>query len=301
MRNLTAEQRSRMAQGSLSLTEAIKVTLATGEVLAFTKYPQNLIVDGLTYLARPGLEISNVSTSVGFGVDNAESAGFYLDGVVTEADVLGRRFDEATYERLIVDSLDTGFEPIVFQSGWIGEFKLSDYGFKVELRSLTQALQLAVGSKVTPHCQAQLGDTKCKVNLETGVTPDTFPPYGIPLRIGSAAIATVVNDLKFTFSLPVAYPDGFFNDGVLRWLTGGNQALSIEVLSYIRNPDGSTGTVVLYEPMGRSLTVGDTFELSAGCDKTFNTCRYKFNNVRNFRGFPYLPGQNRIFDIQPFR
>ena len=37
---------------------------------------------------------------------------------------------------------------------------------------------------------------------------------------------------------------------------------------------------------------GDTLKLTAGCDKTFKTCREKFGNGLNFRGFPHLPGSD---------
>ncbi|MDE5056044.1 phage BR0599 family protein [Wolbachia endosymbiont of Drosophila bicornuta] len=32
------------------------------------------------------------------------------------------------------------------------------------------------------------------------------------------------------------------------------------------------------------------YSILAGCDKTFPTCRSKFNNTVNFRGEPYIPG-----------
>ena len=35
---------------------------------------------------------------------------------------------------------------------------------------------------------------------------------------------------------------------------------------------------------------GDRFSVTAGCDKSFSTCRAKFANHLNFRGFPHLPG-----------
>ena len=35
---------------------------------------------------------------------------------------------------------------------------------------------------------------------------------------------------------------------------------------------------------------GDAFSVTAGCDKSFSTCRTKFANHLNFRGFPHLPG-----------
>jgi uncharacterized phage protein (TIGR02218 family) len=32
--------------------------------------------------------------------------------------------------------------------------------------------------------------------------------------------------------------------------------------------------------------------LEAGCDKRFETCRLKFANLLNFRGFPDIPGDD---------
>jgi uncharacterized phage protein (TIGR02218 family) len=32
--------------------------------------------------------------------------------------------------------------------------------------------------------------------------------------------------------------------------------------------------------------------LEAGCDKRQATCRFKFNNIENFQGFPYIPGDD---------
>lgn len=34
--------------------------------------------------------------------------------------------------------------------------------------------------------------------------------------------------------------------------------------------------------------------MTAGCDKSFATCRSKFGNGINFRGFPHLPGNDFI-------
>lgn len=55
------------------------------------------------------------------------------------------------------------------------------------------------------------------------------------------------------------------------------------------------GDAVILEPehaLHDELTGGETFTIFAGCDKRLSTCRRKFANVRNFRGFPYLPGDN---------
>jgi uncharacterized phage protein (TIGR02218 family) len=44
----------------------------------------------------------------------------------------------------------------------------------------------------------------------------------------------------------------------------------------------------------RPLAVGDAFVIRAGCDKRLETCRAKFANVANFRGFAHIPGQDAV-------
>ena len=39
---------------------------------------------------------------------------------------------------------------------------------------------------------------------------------------------------------------------------------------------------------------GDTFAVTAGCDKRFATCHDRFDNVVNFRGFPHIPGNDFV-------
>jgi len=40
--------------------------------------------------------------------------------------------------------------------------------------------------------------------------------------------------------------------------------------------------------------VGKQVIVYAGCDKTPQTCKNKFNNLQNFRGFPYIPVKNPV-------
>ena len=37
--------------------------------------------------------------------------------------------------------------------------------------------------------------------------------------------------------------------------------------------------------------------LTAGCDKQFATCRDRFGNADNFRGFPHMPGRDFVFSF----
>ena len=47
--------------------------------------------------------------------------------------------------------------------------------------------------------------------------------------------------------------------------------------------------------------LGDTFTVTAGCDKQFATCQAKFANAVNFRGFPHMPGNDFITADRPPR
>lgn len=54
------------------------------------------------------------------------------------------------------------------------------------------------------------------------------------------------------------------------------------------------GGVTLQLAMPNPIAPGDTFSAVEGCDKLLSTCKTRFNNVVNMRGFPYLPGRDRL-------
>jgi uncharacterized phage protein (TIGR02218 family) len=52
--------------------------------------------------------------------------------------------------------------------------------------------------------------------------------------------------------------------------------------------------IELWRSMPAPIEAGDTFVVTAGCDKTFATCAAKFSNGLNFRGFPHIPGNSYV-------
>ena len=55
--------------------------------------------------------------------------------------------------------------------------------------------------------------------------------------------------------------------------------------------------IELWQPFARAILPGDTFTVTAGCDKQFATCQAKFDNAVNFRGFPHIPGNDFVTAI----
>jgi uncharacterized phage protein (TIGR02218 family) len=62
---------------------------------------------------------------------------------------------------------------------------------------------------------------------------------------------------------------------------------------------GALRVVELWEEPGQGIAVGDQLRLLAGCDRRAETCRLKFDNFLNFRGFPNVPSEDWIAASPP--
>ena len=91
--------------------------------------------------------------------------------------------------------------------------------------------------------------------------------------------------------------DGWFAGGVLTFETGANAGASMEVKGWTRDP----GRIELYLPLGYAIEPGDLFRVHPGCDKRLDTCLDRFANVLNFRGEPYIPGQDLLMSYPDAR
>ena len=83
------------------------------------------------------------------------------------------------------------------------------------------------------------------------------------------------------------FGSGFFRQGVLTLADGWR----IDVELHELKPDGAA-ELTFWLPPEDMPKIGDTFTITAGCDKTFATCKTRFGNHLNFRGFPHVPGSD---------
>ena len=74
-------------------------------------------------------------------------------------------------------------------------------------------------------------------------------------------------------------------------------ALAQSVSTVDQPGSGSTATVELWQPAAHDIAAGDGFTVTAGCDKRFATCRTRFLNGVNFRGFPHMPGNDFVLFV----
>lgn len=90
---------------------------------------------------------------------------------------------------------------------------------------------------------------------------------------------------------------GYYDEGLLTWTSGANNALKMEVKTFTAESGSpNEGTIELFLAMPFDVAAGDTFSVSVGCDKTLSTCTTDFDNVLNYRGEPHIPGMDQILD-----
>ena len=152
--------------------------------------------------------------------------------------------------------------------------------FVAEMRGLTSQLQQVIGNVYTSSCRAALGDAKCGINLSA-------------LTV-TGAVTAIETAYAFTDSTKTQAND-YFADGVVHFTSGANYGLSMEVRDF------TAGRFGLFLPMPYGIALGDTFTVSAGCDKQFDTCVSKFHNAVNFRGEPDVPGTDKLLETAATR
>lgn len=91
--------------------------------------------------------------------------------------------------------------------------------------------------------------------------------------------------------------DNWYNGGALIFESGNNEGRVIEIRDWVQ----ASRTITLFLPASYPIEAGTSVRLYPGCDKRSQTCRLKFQfgenqfsngNIRNFRGEPFVPGND---------
>ena len=113
-----------------------------------------------------------------------------------------------------------------------------------------------------------------------------------PAFIGTGVVTRTDGALGIATHSLGDHADGWFTGGKLSWMGGATVGLAVEVK--LHRILGGAAEFDLWQRATRPIVVGDTFTVTAGCDRRFSTCRDKFANAANFRGFPHMPGNDFV-------
>jgi uncharacterized phage protein (TIGR02218 family) len=270
---------AKLDSGATTLARCWVLTRRDGVVQGFTDHDRDINVDGVTCRAGTGLSASEATQQLGLAVTSTEAAGALAADTLNEDDLAAGRYDAASVAVHLVDWSEPALR-VLLANGVLGEVRRDGFAFTAELRGLAHRLAEDSGRRYTATCAADLGDARCTVDLDNAAFT------------GSGTIAALTAISSFTVSGLGSFADGWFTAGKITWTSGANAGLAMEVKRH-RN-DGTTVTIDLWQAMAEPLAAGDTFTVTAGCDKRFATCRDRFANAVNFRGFPHVPGNDFI-------
>ena len=277
MRPIPFALQTKLDSGVTTLARCWKLMRRDGVVMGFTDHDRDLVVGGVTYLAGTGFSSSEATSRFDLSVDGAEISGALADDQLTDADLAAGRYDAAQVETWLVDWSDPSLN-VLTARGALGEVRREGQAFVAELRGLADLLSQESGRLYTARCGADLGDKRCTVDLTN------------PALRGTGAVSGVEGTSIFTASGLDGFADALFSLGRLTWTGGANNGLAIEIKEH-RLVAGHA-RLMLWQAMPEAIASGDAFTVTAGCDKSFATCRGRFANTDNFRGFPQIPGND---------
>ncbi|WP_026191144.1 DUF2163 domain-containing protein [Methylosinus sp. LW4] len=278
MRKASSAMRESLDASASTLCNCWRLARKDGQVMGFTDHDRDLVFGGVTYRAATGLVATQIEGSVGLASGGGEVIGALQSDGLVESDLATGRYDGAGVEIWLVDWSNVE-NRLLIDATTIGEVTRSEFAFRAELRSLAHFFDETRGDSYQKGCSADLGDARCKVDLSAS----SYHTTGVVLAATQGAIVA---------ALAEAFDDEFFTGGSLTVTSGAEAGAGGAIKSHRRF--GETARLALWSQLADGMVAGDSFTLVAGCDKSAASCRSKFSNIVNFRGFPHMPGNDLV-------
>ena len=279
MRAIDSALQAELDGGATTLCRCWRITRTDGVTLGFTDHDAPLDWGGVTYEADCGLEGMALERATGLAADDAAVLGALSADGIDARDIDLGRYDGAAVELWLVDWRAPARRHLLFK-GAIGRIERNDLAFTAEVNGLSAPLNRPVGRAFLPVCDAELGDQRCGVDL------------GDPAYRADGVATALEGDRTLAVEGLDGFAEGWFTGGRLIWTEGALAGRSARVRAHLGA--GAGARLELWAPPPLAVSPGDRFTVLAGCDKRFETCREKFSNHLNFRGFPHLPGDDWV-------
>lgn len=253
------------------------VTRKDGKSFGFTDHDQDLAIEGQVYRASAGMTAKAFQQGTGLSVDNSEAIGILSDASISEADIAAGRFDNAEVRNWLVNWQHPDQRMEQFR-GYFGDITRSAGMFKVELRGQMDRLNQSQGRVYHKGCSAVLGDGNCRVDL---LAPEIS---------AEVMVLSIIDGGEIEIAATGSHGSGWFDRGRVTFTSGAASGLMAEIK---RDTVTSAGRrLTFWASVGIVISPGDALRVIAGCDRRAETCRTKFANFANFRGFPHIPGED---------
>lgn len=241
-----------------------------GAALAFTSHDRDLMFGGLFHRAAPGMVSAAIRLTSELSNDSAEVQGALHHDSIRADELAAGLFDDAAIEIGAVD-WETHDHHTLY-TGQIGRIEDDQLQFSAELRSNKSLLEQDLVPRTSPTCRAEFCGRGCGLSAARFTSVQAV-----------AEIDPETNRVRFSGLI-----DANHVDGRLRFMAGPQTGLAFGII------DASDGWLLLDRPLVKGTQPGTRTELREGCDHTIATCAGRFSNSINFRGEPFLPGNDLL-------
>ncbi len=247
-----------------------RILRADGVTQGFTSHDRALYFDGILHRAAPGMQPTAIRRTTGLQRDNAEASGALSHDTISEQDLSAGLYDNA---QICVGAVD--WETLARETlytGRIGTIEEDGAAFNAELLSAKAQLETDLTPRTSPTCRAAFCDRAC------GLSEARFTS-----KVTVVSVDLDNNSVQLDVSSSTNHADG-----LLRFLDGPQTGVRFGIMS------SSGPNFVLDKPLHPEAADARFALLRDGCDHTISTCNARFNNAANFRGEPFLPGNDLL-------
>ena len=266
-----------LESGATQVCQCWRITRRDGVVQGFTDHDLPLEFDGTLFEAESGLGARAVQHTSGLSADNSAVVGALQSEAITADLLRSGVYDEAALEIWQVYWPNPDLRALRFR-GAVGEITITGDAFTAEIRGLSDKLNQPFGRVIQSGCSAVLGDGACGVDLND------------PAHFAELEVTASEDGRVFFLSGTGGIAAGRFERGRMRIIDGTAAGQTATIKRH--EITGAEARVELWEPLRRPPRSGDLVRCEVGCDKTLATCRDRFANLSNFRGFPHVPGDD---------
>ena len=284
---LTPAMMSLLEARAFRFARAWEIARRDGVTFRVTNAGSDLVFDGFTWKAKGGLSATASQKQDSLRAADQDLESFVSSDFVKHEDLLAGKYRAAVITEHTVDwrfPWAGKFQTRVYR---VGDMEFHGEAWRAQVAGLFDTLAHTVGRSVTRDCSAVLGDTRCKVVL------DTF-------KISGASVISVTDLRRFRgshagFNAITLF--GYWEGGHLVWTAGANIGEISEIIIHSNTVPTIQKDFTLAVKAPYPMQPGDTFDIFPGCDGQFSTCVSKFNNAVNFRGFTDVPGSDSLLSI----
>ncbi len=284
MRIIPPQMQANLDAGATTLCWCWRIIRKDGTVLGYTEHDEDLTFDGMVWQTTNALQPGVLESALGFGSGTGGASGVLTQDGISADDLDAGLYNRANVEIWRVDWNDPDLRVGIW-AGEIGDIKRGENGFEAELLGPARKLERSFGRVFTKRCDAELGDGRCRKDI----SPAPFTQSGSILRVLAAN--------RFALAGVSVAQSNWFEAGLLNWSTGPNAGQSFRIADHYQS--GGDEIILLDRSPIHAASVGETFSIIAGCNKSLEHCAGKFTNIINFRGCPFMPGNDSLIASAP--